>query len=89
MRDLAFRLIDWYLTRKGFYRVASNHRLVQVDRVVWEILPAAKIITQKWGRKEGLSGEAKRHQAYARLIKEFPEAKHQDIALAIELAVRN
>ena len=85
---MILKLIDRYLAKKGFYRVATDHRLVQVDRVVWEILPAARIVTQKWGKKEGLSGEAKRHQAYARLIKEFPEAKHQDIAFAIELAVR-
>lgn len=34
------------------------------------------------------SGEWKRHQAYANLIKKFPEVKRQDLALAIEWAVQ-
>jgi hypothetical protein len=33
------------------------------------------------------SGESKRHQVYARLIKEFPEAKKRRLALAIEVAM--
>lgn len=33
-------------------------------------------------------GEAKRHQAYARLLKEYPTHQRRDIALAIEAAVR-
>lgn len=35
-----------------------------------------------------LSGEFKRHQVYADLIKEFPQIPHRDISLAIEMAVR-
>ena len=34
------------------------------------------------------SGEAKRHEVYARLMKAFPEAKKKDLAMAIEWAVR-
>ena len=37
---------------------------------------------------EGTSGEYKRHQVYARLIKAHPEIQKRDLALAIELAVR-
>lgn len=33
-------------------------------------------------------GEAKRHAVYARMLKAFPTARHQDLGLAIELAVR-
>lgn len=33
------------------------------------------------------SGEYKRHQVYARLMKEFPSFTHRQIALAIELAL--
>ena len=33
------------------------------------------------------SGEYKRHQVYARLIKEFPSTKHRHLALAIEIAL--
>lgn len=35
-----------------------------------------------------MSGEAKRHQVYARMIKDNPGASRGDIALAIEFAVR-
>lgn len=35
-----------------------------------------------------MSGEAKRHQVYARMIKDNPDASRNDIALAIEFAVR-
>ena len=35
------------------------------------------------------SGEARRHQVYARLIKQFPEARKKDLSLAIELALHD
>jgi hypothetical protein len=35
-----------------------------------------------------LSGEFKRHQVYADLIKEFPDLPQRDLSLAIEMAVR-
>ena len=38
--------------------------------------------------KKDMSGEYKRHQVYARLIKRFPDVPRRDIGLAIELAVR-
>lgn len=34
------------------------------------------------------SGEFKRHQVYARLIKEFPEIPKKDLGLAIEIGVQ-
>jgi hypothetical protein len=34
------------------------------------------------------SGEYKRHQVYARLIKEFPAEKHRTLGLEIELALQ-
>ena len=33
-------------------------------------------------------GEWKRHQVYARLIKEFPQISRKDLGLAIEIAVQ-
>ena len=35
----------------------------------------------------GFGGEAKRHQVYARLIKDFPDAPKRDLSMAIELAL--
>lgn len=34
------------------------------------------------------SGEYKRHQAYAQLIDQFPEARYRDLAYAIELVIQ-
>ena len=36
----------------------------------------------------GPSGEYKRHQVYARLLKEFPERRKRDLAYLIELVIR-
>ncbi len=36
----------------------------------------------------GTSGEHKRHQVYARLLRIYPEARRRDVALAIELALQ-
>ena len=33
------------------------------------------------------SGEAKRHQVYARLLKDFPNMPHRQVALAIEVVL--
>jgi hypothetical protein len=37
----------------------------------------------------GTSGEYKRHQVYARLMKEFPELPKRSLGLAIELALQD
>jgi len=38
---------------------------------------------------DGMGGEAKRHQTYAQLIKEFPGTHKRDFGLAIEMALRS
>ena len=35
-----------------------------------------------------ISGESKRHQVYAKLIKEFPEVLKRDLGLSVELGVQ-
>lgn len=37
----------------------------------------------------GVSGEYKRHQVYARLIKDFPDMEHKYIGLKIEEVINN
>ena len=49
---------------------------------------AAKPLVEWADTVEEWSGEAKRHQVYARLIKQFPEANKRDLALAIELSLK-
>lgn len=56
-----------------------------------EIAPDVWAKTQALVREyapTGMGGEAKRHQVYARLIKEFPTASRSDLGLVIEYAVR-
>ena len=50
------------------------------------LLARAKQLVGTFNDVEG-SGEYKRHQVYARLIKEFPTYQHRHIALAIEIAI--
>mgnify|MGYP001558843935 CR=1 FL=1 len=46
-----------------------------------------KTLVSEWSGLSG-SGEAKRHQVYARLIKEFPNVLKRDLGLAIEMALQ-
>lgn len=50
------------------------------------IVNRARALAKEWQRPD-LSGEFKRHQVLARLIKEFPRTEHSKLALAIELAL--
>ena len=50
------------------------------------LLARAKELVGTFYDIEG-SGEYKRHQVYAKLIKEFPTYQHRNIALAIEIAI--
>ena len=51
-------------------------------------VPAAALFCAEYMHWDA-SGEAKRHQVYARLIKQFPEARKKDLSLAIELALHD
>lgn len=60
--------------------------LFKVDREIGEF---AVELVRSYEVLEEYSGEAKRHQVLARLIKKFPNAEKRDLALAIEYAVRS
>ena len=51
------------------------------------LLVRTQVLTREQNTIEGRSGEAKRHQVYARLIKDFPETSHRVLARAIEDAL--
>ena len=51
------------------------------------LIDVAKELELHWELTD-ISGEAKRHQVYARMIKLFPAEERQDIALAIEYGLR-
>lgn len=60
--------------------------LFRVDREIGE---AAVELVRAFEVLDEHSGEAKRHQVLARLIKKFPAAEKRDLALAIEYAIRS
>ena len=47
----------------------------------------AVILVREMGSRQA-TGEYKRHQVYARLMKEYPDLPHRQIAVRIEAAVR-
>ncbi len=49
------------------------------------VLRAKTLSAGPWAESQG--GESKRHQVYAKLIKEFPEVPKRKVGLAIELAL--
>lgn len=53
------------------------------------LMVRACYLTDEWELKEPNPGfgEMKRHQVYSRLIKEFPDRRKSEIALAIEAAI--
>ena len=51
-----------------------------------ELIQRARMLCATWNRPD-LSGEYKRHQVLASLIKEFSSVPHKTLALAIELAL--
>lgn len=48
----------------------------------------AKQLVAQFSGNHGVSGDYKRHQVKALLVKEFPQENKKDVGLAIELAVR-
>ena len=77
---MILRLIDWLLRRMG-------GRLDAVPAEVIALMPDALDLVKRWEPILN-SGEYKRRQVYARLLKLHPEAHKQHIAWAIERAVR-
>ena len=63
---------------------------VQIPESITSILHRVKELVDESQRVDPhiQAGERKRHQVYGRLIKEFPFTKWKDLALAIELAIR-
>lgn len=74
--DLLRKLADllYYPTKADKYPLKIWGRTV-------ELINAADTFTDA-------SGEFKRHKVYAQLIKEFPELRHRDIALLIEVVMQ-
>ena len=83
MKNLIRKLAWWMLGKTGPIQIQYEYGLPDVDDVLLEA--AKKAIEGPWAAEH--SGEYKRHQVYAKLIKQFPEAPKRHVALAIEIAV--
>jgi hypothetical protein len=61
---------------------------VPVDNTLPDYAIRAEVLVREQEAFTDTSGEYKRHQVYAKLIKEFPDVRQRDLGLAIELAVQ-
>lgn len=81
MKPYLIKLALWLLKR---YAEEHLHLLVPQDA----LLASAKDLVQaQQAQYPERSGEAKRHQVFAALLKDFPDAKARSVALAIEAAL--
>jgi hypothetical protein len=82
MKDKIIKFLVWCLWKLGV-------SILAIPSSAKSLLSDAGIIVKFQDRDHAQeSGEWKRHQCYAALIKKFPQSGKRDIALAIELAVR-
>lgn len=83
MRRLIGRCCRWILHMIGEPGPGCPYCHVHDD-----VLQRAVSLTQLYERQYGAGfGEAKRHQVYARLMKEFPTIKRRTLSVAIERAL--
>lgn len=77
------RWLAWYLR-------AAAERLdpPPPDRHELLDLRVRELIDEQDARWPDRDGEGKRHQVYARLIKDFPDARKRDLSLAIESVIQ-
>lgn len=74
----------WCLHRLGY--VPPVTRLFFTD-LPPELAERTRFWVSKWDENRAVGGEHKRHQVYARLIKEFPDHPHHLLGRAIEVVV--
>lgn len=77
--------------RLGLWMIRVGRWLAKVKtpEIVWPdepIIERAKALTAEWHQPD-FSGEYKRHQVFARLIKDYPGVSRRTLAMAIELSL--
>ena len=84
MKTYFIRFLCWIIRklRESEYAIA----LLSVNKD--DLYKRAYELVLRYDGIPDVSGEYKRHVAYAQLIKEFPDRDKRDIALAIELGVQ-
>lgn len=84
MRTRLIRLLKWLLAKLD-PPVSGGWVMIPVPAD--DLLDRARVLTQAQESYAGRSGEAKRHQVYAQLWKEFPERSKRQMARTIEAAL--
>lgn len=77
--------------RLGLWMIRVGRRLAKIKtpEIVWPdeaIVSRAQALTAEWHQPD-FSGEYKRHQVLARLIKDYPDVSRRTLAMAIELGL--
>ena len=94
IKKLMTRLYMWLEIRLGipkhvcpqFPPIPDN--VLIIPEYIEDILPAALEIIMALEKVPDVSGEWKRHQCFAKLIKKYPDIRKRDLALAIEIVVQ-
>ena len=71
-----------------YYQSRNKKPLEELPPLSTSHLAARAMEVVRWAESLGSSDEYRRHQAYAKLIEEFPKESKQRIAMAIERSVR-
>lgn len=96
MQSILRNLFDWSKSPVlNFFRgkektvyVPTPGYNIPIEKEDDKLITACKILIVNWEDKDSaLSGEAKRHQVYAKLIKIFPHINRKRLALMIELVI--
>ncbi len=74
MRKLLGRFGFWLARRYGAWPTDA-------------LIEQARALSRQWMNRPDLSGEYKRHQVYARMIKDHPGVSRRAIAMAIEMGL--
>jgi hypothetical protein len=82
IRRTLLRFAKWVIYR-------YQHGIFVVPPAVEKILPRTLALCEEISRRPTPSGEFRRMMVYGRLQKEFPEMRHKDLGLAIELVVHD
>lgn len=82
MRNLIIKFALWLLAKCGQSPYIIDKRAL---KVLEKMRPIVKDVRARY---ENVSGEFRRHQALARGMDAMPDVPERDLALAIELAVR-
>lgn len=79
---LLFALYKWIKTR---YKLDKDILIINQD--IAGTLPVITEWVLQYENVPNVSGEWKRHQVYAKAIKEYPDMKKRDLALSIEICI--